>query len=89
MQLIATRHYHDRHPITREEFELQDRMYRKSDEEFVLMVAGALPGDPAVEQSFSLEGVFEWLRECSEQIERTVIVNDECASADVARSYRP
>lgn len=27
MQLIATRHYHDYHPVTREEFELQDRMY--------------------------------------------------------------
>jgi hypothetical protein len=72
MQLIATRHYHDCHPVTREEFELQDRMYRKSDPEFVLMVAGPLPGDPAVEESYSLAGVFAWLRECTSQIERAV-----------------
>lgn len=56
------------------EFELQDRMYRKSDEEFVLMVAGPLPGDPVVEESFSLAGVFDWLRECPQQIEKAVIV---------------
>lgn len=70
---LYTRRYHDRHPLTREEFELQDRMYRKSDEEFVLMVAGALPGDPAVEEYYSLAGVFEWLRDCPRQIERAVI----------------
>ncbi|MDA9433520.1 hypothetical protein XH88_17315 [Bradyrhizobium sp. CCBAU 51627] len=73
MQLIATRHYHDCNPVTREEYELQDRMYRKSDVDFVLRVAGSLPGDPAIEQSYGLECVFEWLRECPEQIERTVI----------------
>jgi hypothetical protein len=39
---------------------------------FALMVGGQLPGDPEVEQSVSLEGVFEWLRECPEQIERAV-----------------
>jgi hypothetical protein len=37
---------------------------------FVLMVAG----DPEVEQSYSLEGVFGWLRELPMQIERAVIV---------------
>jgi hypothetical protein len=28
------------------------------------MVAGELPGDPEVEKSISLEGAFEWLRDC-------------------------
>lgn len=51
-------------------------MYSKPDGSFVLVVAGALPGDPAVEQSYSLSGVFEWLGECAWQIERTVIVNE-------------
>lgn len=73
MQLIATRHYHDCNPVTLEEFELQDRMYRKSDVDFVLRVAGELPGDPPVEQSYSLEEVFAWLQDCSWQIKRTVI----------------
>jgi hypothetical protein len=72
MQLIATRHYHEFHPATREEFELQDRMCRKPDGTFVLMVAGALPEDRAVEQSYSLEGVFESVRDCPSQIERMV-----------------
>lgn len=73
MQLIATRHYHDCNPITREEFELQDRMYRKTDVDFVLRVAGVKPGDPAVEQSYSLEDVFAWYQDCPWQIERTVV----------------
>jgi hypothetical protein len=51
MQLIATQHYDDWHPVTLESFDLEDRMYRKPDGSFVLMVAGPLPGDPAVEQS--------------------------------------
>ncbi|OAF14126.1 hypothetical protein [Bradyrhizobium neotropicale] len=76
MQLIATRHYDDWHPVTLESFELEDRMYRKPDGSFVLMVAGPLPGDPAVEESYSLAGVFEWFQECSCQIERAVIVNE-------------
>jgi hypothetical protein len=29
--------------------------------------------DPEVEERYSLEGVFDWLQECPEQIERTVI----------------
>jgi hypothetical protein len=51
MQLIATQHYDDWHPVTLESFDLEDRVYRKPDGSFVLMVAGPLPGDPAVEQS--------------------------------------
>ncbi|UWU80718.1 hypothetical protein N2603_20305 [Bradyrhizobium huanghuaihaiense] len=43
---------------------------------FVLMVAGPLLGDPVIEQSYSLSGVFEWLQECAWQIERAVIVNE-------------
>jgi hypothetical protein len=72
VQLIATRHYSDWHPTTLEPFELEDRMYRKACGSFVLMVAGELPGDPEVEKSYSLAGVFEWLRECPEQIRRVV-----------------
>ncbi|KJC56974.1 hypothetical protein UP10_31495 [Bradyrhizobium sp. LTSPM299] len=73
MQLIATRHYDDRHLTTLEVFELQDRMYRKSDGSFVLMVAGPLPDDPEVVKPFSLEGVFEWLQDCPWQIVRALI----------------
>ncbi|MGY4570788.1 hypothetical protein [Bradyrhizobium sp. USDA 3256] len=76
MQLIATRHYDDWHPTTLECFELQDRMYRKADGSFVLMVAGPLPDDPSVEKSYSLEDVFEWLSECAWQIKRTVIIHN-------------
>jgi hypothetical protein len=72
MQLIATRIYHDLDPKTGEEFELRDCMYRKACGSFVLMVAGEWPGDPEVEKSYSLEGVFEWLRELPEQIRRAV-----------------
>jgi hypothetical protein len=39
---------------------------------FALMKAGELPGDPEVEQPYSLEGVFEWLRDCPQQIRRAV-----------------
>jgi hypothetical protein len=38
------------------------------------MKAGDKPGDPEVEQPYSLEGVFEWLQDCPEQIERAVII---------------
>ena len=38
------------------------------------MKAGDKPGDPEVEEPYSLEGVFAWLRDCPEQIERTVIL---------------
>jgi hypothetical protein len=73
MQLIATRHYHDFDPKTGQEYELRDRMLRKACGSFVLMVAGELPGDPEVEKSISLEGVFDWYRDCPEQIERAVV----------------
>jgi hypothetical protein len=60
MQFIATRHYSDWHPVTLEPFELQDRLLRTGERSFVLMVAGELPGDPEVEKSLSLAGVFDW-----------------------------
>jgi len=37
------------------------------------MVAGEKPGDSEVAKSISLAGVFGWLRDCPEQIERMVI----------------
>jgi hypothetical protein len=40
------------------------------------MVAGELPGDPEVELAYSLSDVFEWLRDCLEQIARTVVADD-------------
>jgi hypothetical protein len=58
-----------------EPFELNDRMYRKPCGSFVLLVAGELPGDPEVEKPYSLEQVFDWLREFPWQIERFVIVS--------------
>jgi hypothetical protein len=73
MHLIATRVYHDWNPVSGEEYELRDRMLRKVCGSFVLMVAGELPGEPEVEKPCSLDGVFYWLQECPEQIERTVI----------------
>ena len=42
---------------------------------FVLMRAGDLPGDPEVEEPYSLDRVFEWLRELPEQIERAIVRN--------------
>lgn len=74
MQLIATRTYHDCNPKTGEEYELQDCMYRRiACGSFVLLRAGDLPGDPEVEQHYSLQEVFEWQRDCPEQIEPAVL----------------
>ena len=70
---IATRHYDDRHPVTHEWFDLQDRLYRRSGGEFALVVAGDLPGDPPVEKLLSLPDVFAWYRDCPDQIERAVV----------------
>jgi hypothetical protein len=76
MQLIATRIYHDFDPKTGESFELRDKMIRKSCGSFVLVVAGELPGDPEVEEPYSLDEVFGWYRDCPEQIERAVTVGE-------------
>jgi hypothetical protein len=73
MQLIATRVYHDWNSLTGEEYELQDRLLRTGERSFVLMVAGEKPGDPEVEQPYSLKGVFDWYQDCPQQIEREVI----------------
>jgi len=48
-------------------------MLRKACGSFALMVAGERPGDPEVETSLSLAGVFEWLQDCPRQIKRAVI----------------
>jgi hypothetical protein len=70
---IATCHYHDRNSLTGEEYELQDRLLRMGERSFVLMVAGEKPGDPEIAKPISLDDVFEWYRDCPEQIEREVI----------------
>jgi len=49
-------------------------MLRKACGSFALMVAGALPGDPEVEKLFSLDGVFEWYRDCPRQIKRAIVL---------------
>jgi hypothetical protein len=51
------------------------------------MVAGELPGDPEVEKSYSLEGVFDWYQDCPEQIERALIRGDS-TSPSLSRSCR-
>jgi hypothetical protein len=38
------------------------------------MVAGELPGEPEAVTPYSLADVYEWLRDCPEQIERAVIL---------------
>jgi hypothetical protein len=76
MHLIATRVYHDWNPVSGEEYELRDRMFRKACGSFVLMRAGELPGDPEVEKPYSLKDVYAWLRDCPEQIKRAVIEYD-------------
>ena len=73
MGLIATRHYHDFDPKTGEEFALQDCLLRTGERSFVLMVAGEKPGDPEVEKSLSLAGVFDWYQDCPQQIVRMVL----------------
>ena len=73
MQLIATRHYHDVDPVTRETFDLADRMYRQDDSSFVLMRAGERPQDPAEPQAYTLQRVYQWLRELPDQISPAVV----------------
>jgi hypothetical protein len=75
--LIATRIYHDLNPLTGEEYELQDRLLRTDGQSFVLMVAGEKPGDPEVAKSLSLAGVFDWYRDCPQQILRVVLKRSE------------
>ncbi|MFS8081902.1 MAG: hypothetical protein ACMG51_00510 [Ginsengibacter sp.] len=70
METLAIRRYHDVYPITREEFELQDRLVRKADGSFAKFVAGLLPGDSEIEVPVTLMGLIEWYQDCPEQIEQ-------------------
>jgi hypothetical protein len=70
---IATRIFDNPDPANGITYEVIDRMVRKPDGSFVLIEGPEGPGGPGVEKPYSLEQVFEWLRECSWQIERTVI----------------
>jgi hypothetical protein len=85
---IATRHYDDRHPVTHEWFDLEDRLYRRSGSEFALFIAGELPGDPAVVKSLSLSEVFAWYQDCPEQIERLVIEGEPFANGSMPTRAR-
>jgi hypothetical protein len=55
--LIATRIYHGLNPLTGQAYELADRMFRKACGSFALMKAGDKPGDPEVEESYSVRRV--------------------------------
>lgn len=55
--------------------QLVDRMVRKPCGSFVLIEGPEEPGGLEVEKPYSVEQVFEWLRELPWQIERTVIAN--------------
>ena len=70
---IATRIFDNPDPARGITHEVRDRMVRKPCGSFVLIEGPEEPGRPEVEKPYSLEQVFEWLRECSWQIERTVI----------------
>ncbi|MEK9282824.1 hypothetical protein MTR72_24870 [Bradyrhizobium sp. ISRA442] len=74
MQTIAIRRYDNYDPTTQQAYPLVDRMVRKACGSFFLIEGPERPGDPEVEKPYSLEHVFEWLRDCPWQIERTVIV---------------
>jgi len=50
---------------------------------------GDKPGDPEVEESYSLEGVFEWLQDCLEQIERAVIAGGLGTACEVNLNGHP
>jgi len=41
------------------------------------MRAGEKPGDPEVEEPYSLDEVFDWLRECPVQIQHVVVTGTE------------
>jgi hypothetical protein len=53
------------------------------------MVAGERPGDPDVEQSFCLEGVFDWYRDCPEQIECAVFDGGKRREGDPSSHNAP
>jgi hypothetical protein len=61
-------------------------MLRKACGSFVLMKAGDKPGDPEVEESYSLDGLFQWLRDCPEQIHRGVFIGDRVAVETISTS---
>jgi hypothetical protein len=48
------------------------------------MRAGELPGDPEVEEAYSLADVFGWLRDCPQQTERAVNVGRSGSQFDRA-----
>jgi len=71
--LIATRTYPLGGVGTGGEYTARDHMFRLPCGSFLLRQTSDMPGEPEVEESFSLEGVFEWLRELPWQIKKNVI----------------
>jgi hypothetical protein len=72
--VFATRIFSDFDPSTGRECEIRDHMVRKTCGSFHLIEGpGVKPGSREVVTPYSLEGVFEWLKDCPWQIERTVV----------------
>lgn len=69
--LIAVRTYLNLDPESMRESVCRDFMYRTACGSFVLKLTGG--DEPDSELEYSLEGVFNWLNELPEQIERSVI----------------
>jgi hypothetical protein len=69
---IATRRYMGFCPFTSADYPCVDRMVRRG-RRFILIMSPDRPGEPDIEQPYSLAAVFAWLREFPWQIERTVI----------------
>lgn len=76
---IATRIFGNLDLLNGTEYEVRDRMVRKPCGSFYLIEGPGRPGEPEVEKPYSLQGVFEWLRDCPEQIERAVILGGRSA----------
>lgn len=73
-RIIAIRHYHDLHPDTGEEYDLQDYLVCWEDDgTHSVFIAGDLPGDPPTGKPLMLKEVFAWYQDCPEIIERVVV----------------
>lgn len=69
--LVATRTYKIDDVTTGREHMARDYMYRKPCGSFVLKETSDMPGERGDEVSYSLEGVFAWLREMPWQVSRS------------------
>jgi hypothetical protein len=73
---IATRQYHDFEPSTGITFELCDRLVQKACGALALFRAGLRPGDPEVEEPYTVDDAFSWYQDCPFQLTRCAIVGE-------------